>query len=101
MVPAKIDEVLSLLTLANDGIYGVLKPSEDQAVEFMNRTQRADKNYDNYLEAVPLNHSVPVMDFEVKKFIDKIPMNGVVLDLEAAGDGTGDQLERRGQIYAL
>jgi ubiquinone/menaquinone biosynthesis C-methylase UbiE len=81
MVPAKIDEVLSLLTLANDGIYGVLKPSEDQAVEFMNRTQRADKNYDNYLEAVPLNHSVPVMDFEVKKFIDKIPMNGVVLDL--------------------
>ncbi len=40
-----------------------------------------NKKYGDYLLEIKKHHSIPVMDTEVKKFLNIIPKNGIVLDI--------------------
>lgn len=73
--------IFNNMDLGSDGIYGVMGHSTAQSVEIKNRSEIAKNNHQDYLSVVPLNHSIPVMDREVEKFIKCIPQNGIILDL--------------------
>lgn len=67
---------------ASDGIYTAELPdSMDQADEVRLREKVATSKYDDYLKAISGSHSIPVMDYEVDRFLSKIPEGGVILDV--------------------
>ncbi|AAN48835.1 hypothetical protein FH593_12950 [Leptospira interrogans] len=51
------------------------------------RSEVASREYSNYLEVISKNHSILVMDREVKRFFFKIKPNGIILDI---GVGIGE-----------
>nr|WP_249262196.1 hypothetical protein [Leptospira alexanderi] len=76
-----MESILKLLNLSKDGIYSAEIPSSEQEVELKMRSEVASKEYSNYYEVISKNHSIPVMDREVKKFLKKIKHNGIILDI--------------------
>jgi len=82
-----INNILNNFTLNTEGIY-TNKPinNEEQTNEILIRTGETKNTYINYLEEIRTRYSVRVMDFEVKKFINKLPRNAVILDI---GGGWG------------
>jgi ubiquinone/menaquinone biosynthesis C-methylase UbiE len=81
----KIQDILSFnkIPLGQDGIYSTpaLSFTDVQEEERKLRESVASKHYDNYLEAISKSHSIPVMDYEVKRFINKLPANARILDI--------------------
>jgi len=69
------------MQLGEDSIYGYDFTNRDQAVELEMREQVADVVYDNLLTKIATAHSVPVMDFEVARFLRQIPLGGRVIDV--------------------
>ena len=66
----------------DSGIYiGKGKPNEAQAEEILLRKGIANAEFSNYLEVISKHHSIPVMDFEVQRFLRNIPKNGLILDI--------------------
>jgi ubiquinone/menaquinone biosynthesis C-methylase UbiE len=78
---APLPSFLSHLILGDDGIFGVVKHSEFQTDERVLREKVASVKYNNYLLEISKYHSIEVMDKEVKKFIQKIPINGIICDV--------------------
>ena len=76
-----IKRLFTSLELGDDGIYGDLKESVIQSDEIKFRSDVANKQNKDYLSQIYKNHSIPVMDAEVDKFLSAIPENGVVLDI--------------------
>jgi ubiquinone/menaquinone biosynthesis C-methylase UbiE len=72
---------LANLTLGDDGIWGNVEPSQYQKVEQTLREEVANAEYDDYLLEISKHHSIEVMDKEVKDFIQRIPVNGVICDV--------------------
>ena len=64
-----------------DGIYGHVIDYSGQEIEKKLRENVASINYSNYLDIIAKNHSIPVMDEEVKLFLKGIPKNGWILDI--------------------
>ncbi len=65
----------------DDGIYGRCGGDSPQAVEIEFRERIAARRYDDYLAEVSRHHSVPVMDTEVRRFLDSIPRGGWIADI--------------------
>ena len=66
-----------------DGIYldKNLTNNKKQEDERKLREKVSNIKYDNYLEAISKNHSIPVMDYEVDVFLKKMPQGAVILDI--------------------
>ncbi|PJZ43095.1 SAM-dependent methyltransferase [Leptospira kmetyi] len=76
-----MENILKKLKLSKDGIYSSEIPSSEQQIELKMRSEVASKEYSDYFEVISKNHSIPVMDREVKSFLKKIPANGIILDI--------------------
>jgi ubiquinone/menaquinone biosynthesis C-methylase UbiE len=78
----KLQNLLSSQSINADGIYGShITVSENQSTEIALRESVAAAHYDNYLEAISCSHSISVMDFELDRFLAKIPHGGLILDI--------------------
>jgi len=64
-----------------DGVYGSCGGESAQATEIEFRNKVAAQHYDNYLREVSRHHSVPVMDVEVRRFVESIPRGGWIADI--------------------
>lgn len=69
------------MQLGEDGIYGYAFTNVEQAVELEMCERVAASGYDNPLARISKHHSVPVMDFEVARFLRQIPSGGRVIDV--------------------
>ena len=80
-MPAKIDRILSGLTLDEDGIRCSTFENTSQQLEIELREAVANKKYNNYLEEIANHHSVEVMDYEVRRILRQVPIDGVIIDV--------------------
>jgi len=66
-----------------DGIYctPMLSSASDQDAERALREGVAAVQVDNYLDTIAKNHSIPVMDHEVDRFLDSMPNGALILDI--------------------
>tara|TARA_Y100001935_G_scaffold255654_1_gene270548 strand:- start:7582 stop:8421 length:840 start_codon:yes stop_codon:yes gene_type:complete len=71
---------LSKLTLSQDNIWSYSFRNEDQQLEAKLRDEIATEKITNYLDIIAQNHSIPVMDYEVKRFLSEVKPGGVILD---------------------
>ncbi len=65
-----------------DGIYsgmGTLVSAQSEEIGLRERV--AAQHYDDYLAALSLSHSIPVMDREVDLFLEKMPQGALILDI--------------------
>ena len=82
---AKLQGLLQSIVFYADGIYGKpALPTPDQATEIELRERIAVRKYDNYFEVISQNHSIPVMDREIDRFLAQIPQSGLILDVVAS-----------------
>ena len=67
----------------SDGIYSAPIPylGSSQNVELEFRKQVAAQQYDEYLTHLSHNHSIPVMDHEIDRFLASMPTNALILDV--------------------
>ena len=72
---------LKNMKLGLDGIWGEVTDYGKQEQEKSFRQSIANEVQSNYLNEISLFHSIPVMDAQVKLFLNQIPKNGVVLDI--------------------
>ena len=79
----KLKKLLSLFESKYDnGIYsGQRHLNNSQSEEIILRERVANKSYSNYLDEIAKHHSIPVMDYEVERFLKHIPQNGLILDV--------------------
>jgi ubiquinone/menaquinone biosynthesis C-methylase UbiE len=83
-VKQKLINLLLPYSTDSNGIYECMPDSclsDDQRIEIELRERVADKIYDNYLSAISHSHSIPVMDYEIEKFLKTIPQDGLILDI--------------------
>ena len=70
-------------TKGPDGIYSdpmfLRVSSQDVERELRERVVASQKS--NYLYTIALNHSIPVMDYEIVRFLLNIPQGGLILDI--------------------
>ena len=66
-----------------DGIYltEIISENKIQDDERELRVRVSSVTYDNYLDVISKNHSIPVMDYEVDVFLKKMPQGAVILDI--------------------
>lgn len=76
-----VKEILSKLEYGNDGIYSYSFTSSGQDDEIKLRKRSASGRDSNLLEKISKHHSIPVMDREVRRFLEEIPQNGIVIDV--------------------
>ena len=76
-----IDKLLLDLTLGKDEIYSYDFNNNEQAEEIKLRKAVANSSYQDYFKIISHSHSIPVMDKEIKRFCDRIPSNGIVVDV--------------------
>ncbi len=79
--PITMQKLLNQMQLGDDGIYGYPFTNKEQAMEINLREKVATASYDNLIEKIAKHHSVPVMDFEVARFLRQIPSDGRVIDV--------------------
>jgi len=79
-VANNIDRI-KLPTLNADGIYGHTVNHSGQEAEVEFRKKEIIKQHSKSLDEISKNHSIPVMDAEVEKFLNVIPQNGWILDV--------------------
>jgi SAM-dependent methyltransferase len=76
-----IDQLLQRLQVDNNEIYGMPNSNDAQSIEKTLRENVASVMPADYLEEISFHHSVPVMDYEVRRFLKLIPENGIVRDM--------------------
>lgn len=79
--PIPISQLLSRMQLGDDSIYGYAFTNKEQVVELEMREQVAAGVYDNLLVKIAMCHSIPVMDYEVARFLRQIPPDGRLIDV--------------------
>lgn len=78
----KLQNILFSHSADPDGIYRSLAGfSTDQSAEIDLRQRIAAKHCDNFLDVISRNHSIPVMDYEVDRFLAKLPQGSLILDV--------------------
>jgi len=96
MTRSNLLEVIGNLKLVEKGVYSVHSISNNsQHEEITLRGQIKAPEDTNLLKIVSGHHSIPVMDFELKRFLDFIPMHGIILDI---GGGWGWHWRRLGLL---
>lgn len=69
------------LERGSDGIWSGTMPAGNQEAERKLREQVAAGHQGDYLENIARHHSIPVMDLEVERFLDRLPSDAVILDV--------------------
>ena len=77
----QINEILSGLSQDENGVWYSSFENTSQQKEIRLRKKVAAKIYDDYLDEVANHHSVEVMDYEVKRALQQLPENGVIVDV--------------------
>ena len=77
----QINEILSGLSQDENGVWYSSFENTSQQKEIRMRKKVAAKIYDDYLDEVANHHSVEVMDYEVKRALQQLPENGVIVDV--------------------
>jgi ubiquinone/menaquinone biosynthesis C-methylase UbiE len=78
----RLESLLENIFLDPDKIYSSFDNTENvQNTEIKLREKVASQNYDDYLSAISSSHSVVVMDYEVERFLSKLPQNALILDI--------------------
>jgi len=78
----RLKSLLENMVLEPDRIYTSLESTDIvQNTEIKLREKVASKYYDDYLGEISKSHSVPVMDYEVERFLSKLPANALILDV--------------------
>ncbi|MDO8291950.1 MAG: class I SAM-dependent methyltransferase [Gallionella sp.] len=78
----KLQKLLQSQSADTDGIYSSRAGfSADQSAEIELRERVAAEHCDNFLDAISRNHSIPVMDYEVDRFLAKLPQGALILDI--------------------
>lgn len=65
-----------------DGVYSEFSSKnlmQEDEIKF--RQKIADKQCDDYFLTLAKSHSIPVMDYEVERFLSMIPKDGLILDV--------------------
>lgn len=73
--------LLNQIERGDDGIYGLPAVKAEQSVEIEMREKVAMAHHEDPLRHIAKHHSVPVMDHEVSRFLSKIPMGGMIIDV--------------------
>lgn len=79
----RLNKLLSWFPQDQQGIYLTTIPlsEADQSVERELRERVAALDYQDYLEAIARSHSIPVMDYEIDRFLAKMPNGALILDI--------------------
>lgn len=79
----RLQNILQPYKVGDDGIYGrLVASSSGQSEEVAHRECVAAESYAiNYLDAVIFNHSIPVMDHEIDRFLAKMRPSALILDI--------------------
>ena len=77
----QINEILSGLSQDENGVWYSSFENTSQQKEIRLRKKVAAKIYDDYLDEVANHHSVEVMDYEVRRALQQLPKNGVIVDV--------------------
>jgi ubiquinone/menaquinone biosynthesis C-methylase UbiE len=78
----RLESLLENTVLEPDKIYSSIENTDTvQNIEIKLREKVASKHYDDYLAAIANSHSVTVMDYEVERFLSKLPANALILDI--------------------
>ena len=66
-----------------DGIYAMPPkgPAIEQTLERKLRERVASQQYDDYFTPIARSHSIPVMDYEVDRFLKRMPPGALILDI--------------------
>jgi len=69
--------------LGADGIYAVPQTefTVEQTQERHLREQVAGQQYDEYFTPIARSHSIPVMDYEIDRFLAQMPQGALILDI--------------------
>jgi ubiquinone/menaquinone biosynthesis C-methylase UbiE len=79
---SQLKNLLASCVADADGIYsgmGALVSAQSEEIGLRERV--AAQHYDDYLAALSLSHSIPVMDREVDLFLEKMPQGALILDI--------------------
>ena len=71
----------NFINLKKDGIYGYLSDYGEQELEVITREKVASNYFESFFDEISKNHSIPVMDKEILRFLKNIPNNGTILDI--------------------
>ena len=78
----KLKNLLKSQSVDADGFYSSpIAASHDQVAEMALRKRVAARQYVNYLDAISCSHFIAVMDYEVDRYLTKIPQGGLILDI--------------------
>ena len=66
-----------------DGIYSnsIDSSASEQNFERELRESVASQSYENYFSAISKSHSIQVMDYEIDRYLARLPRNSVILDV--------------------
>ena len=81
MGAVKIGDILKNLKLGDDSVYSYDFINVTQADGIKLRESVSANLHEDYLLELSHHHSIPVMDKEIDIFLNKIPKNGVVVDV--------------------
>jgi len=75
--------MLASFIIDTEGVYCGLQSdyASEQAEEKLLRKRVATEQDKDYLSVIALNHSIPVMDYEVDRFLRSIPEGGLIIDI--------------------
>ena len=76
----RVKALLNNLKLGEDGIWSSNLPQSEQVDECKLREEVAAKPTENYINEIAQHHSIPVMDYEVTRFLDSVKDNALILD---------------------
>ena len=81
MIENRFKTLFENLDKGKDGIWSSKLPVSEQEEEQRFREKLADIKIDNYLDTVSEHHSISVMDNEILRFIEFMPVNSIILNV--------------------
>ncbi len=75
------EKIFTSLKKGPERIYDSDFINKSQKNELKMRKKVASIGYNDYFSEISKHHSIPVMDYEVNKFLKSVPENGVILDI--------------------
>ena len=76
-----ITQILSSVVMAKDGIYNSKFENTTQKKEIVFREKVSEHKYEDYLKRISRHHSIPVMDYEVKRILRRLDGHAIILDI--------------------
>ncbi len=79
---SRLQNLLHSQVIDSDGVYrSAAGFTTEQSAEIELRERVATESHSNFLDLISCNHSIPVMDYEVDRFLAKLPLDALILDI--------------------